>query len=79
MRFEIFLGSQRLVLVGESAIPDQFPRLEFGGVRGFSGVVLRQASFQIRGGANVFLFREIEASKDVDIPLRYWRLRRGNK
>jgi hypothetical protein len=43
MRFEIFLGSQRLVLVGESAIPDQFPRLEFGGVRGFAGVVLAQA------------------------------------
>src|SRR5665213_291702 len=50
----IFLERQRFVLVGEGAIPGQFPGFEFGGVGGFTSIVLRQPPLQICCRADIF-------------------------
>ena len=68
MRFEIFLEGQGSKLVREGAVPDQLPRLELGGVSGFSSIVLWHSSFQIFRRANVFLVGEFDAADDVDVP-----------
>ena len=68
MRFEIRLKRQRLQLLWKGAVPDQFPRLEFGRMGRFAGVVIGYSLFQISGGANVLLVGKSGASDDVDVP-----------
>src|ERR1700722_18957586 len=70
MGFEIFFKFQRPVLVGEGAIPNQFPGFEFGGMSGFAGIMFRQPSLQIRSCTDVFLVRKIDTADDVDVPHR---------
>src|SRR5258708_34886898 len=70
MGFEIFLECQRFVFIRESAIPNQFPGFEFCGVRGFAGIVVWNPLLQIGGCAGIFLFWEIYAADDVDVPHR---------
>jgi hypothetical protein len=60
--FEIFLECQRFVFVRECTVPDQFPRPEFGGVRGFAGIMFWNSPLQVSGCANVFLLRKIDAA-----------------
>jgi hypothetical protein len=68
MRFQIFLERECLVLVGEGAISDQFPRFEFGGVRRLAGIVVRYAPLQVFRCADVFLVGKLNAADDVDVP-----------
>src|SRR5579863_422718 len=49
--FEISLEFQSLVLIRESAIPNQIPRLEFCRVGGLSRIMLGYSPLQIRGCA----------------------------
>ena len=70
MRFEIFLEFQRSVFIREGAIPNKFPRLEFCGVLGFAGIVIRNPPLQIGGGASIFLVGKINTADDVDVPHR---------
>ena len=70
MGFEVFLESERLVLVREGAVLDELPRPEFGCMGGSAGVVVRYPLFQIRGRSDVFLIRKIDAADDVDVPHR---------
>src|SRR5882757_6054477 len=72
--FEISLKCQRLVLVGEGAVPDQFPRLEFGGVRGLAGIMVRDPLFQIGGCPGVFLLWRANAADYVNVPHRCLRV-----
>ena len=74
MGFQILLEGQRFMLVGKSAVPDELPRFEFGGMCGFAGVVFGQSSFQVRCGANVILVRIVKAADDVDVPSVLTRL-----
>src|SRR5258708_38751943 len=74
MGFEIFFEFQRSVFVREGAVPDQFPGLEFRGVRGLAGIVFREPSLQIRSCADVFLVRKIDAADDVDVPHGHSRM-----
>jgi hypothetical protein len=66
--FKIFLEGQRFVLVGEGAIPGQFPGFEFRSVGGFTGVVLQQPPLQICRRSDIFLFGKINAADDLDVP-----------
>ena len=75
MRLQVLFEVESLILVGERAVPSQLPRFEFRRMRGFSGIVVRQAQLQIRGCAGIFLSRRVPAANDVDIPhctLRLW-------
>src|ERR1700689_2379775 len=70
--FEVFLEFQCPILIMEGTIPNQFPWLEFCGVRRLACVVLGNPSLKIRGCADVFLFGKISAADDVDVPHRLY-------
>jgi hypothetical protein len=60
--FEIFLKFQRFGFVREGGIPNQLPRLEFRGVRGFASIVVWDRPLQIGGRADVLLLRVSNAA-----------------
>ena len=68
MRLQVFLEVEGVVFVRESTVPSQLPRFELRSMRGFSGVVVRQALLQIRGCAGIFLGRRAPTANDVDVP-----------
>src|SRR4051794_14446055 len=64
------LEGECAVLVGKGAIPDQFPRHEFRGVAGSTGIVFGDSPPEISGRAGIFPVGKSDASDDVDIPHR---------
>jgi hypothetical protein len=75
MGFEVFFKFQRPMLVGEGAIPNQFPGFEFTRVGGSAGIVFGQSSLQVGSRADIFLVRKIDTADDLDVP--HWRSREG--
>src|SRR5712664_1777628 len=74
--FKIFFECQSFVFIRKSAIPNQFPRLEFCRVRGLARIMVRDPLLQIGGCPGVFLFWRANAADDVDVPHRRSRVAR---
>ena len=66
--FEIFFKCERLRFIGKADVSFDRPRRILRCMRHFSGIVLRQASFQVSSHADIVTIRKIMALKDIDVP-----------
>ncbi|MEP4990667.1 MAG: hypothetical protein ABJV68_23670 [Paracoccaceae bacterium] len=75
--FQVPLKRGGLIFVGKRQVGDKLPRPELGGVRRFSGIVVREALLQVFGAADVSMITGLLALEQIDVMHRATLLRRG--
>ena len=74
MRLQVFFEVESLLLVREGTIPSQIPWREFRGMRRFTGIMVRQPTFQIGSCTGVILVGKTGAANNVNVPHRAFYL-----